>query len=313
VITCIAALVIALAPTPSPSPAPSRRQSLDDAWWTGPLLAPSGNTLPPGHVLVEPYVFDVIQYGAYNASGATVGAQHQNGFGNLTYVIYGVANRFNVGVLPIFGYTQVSSGPSSSNIGMGDLGIMAQYRLTPDSWLTKVSFNVQETLPTGAYDHLGNDPNNGFGSGVYTTKLSLYSQTYAWMPNGRILRLRLNLSQAFSSTASVSGVSVYGTGSGFSGTVQPGSTFTLDGAGEYSITRNWVLASDIVYGSSGNTTLTNGSGVTSLGTSQSWAFAPACEYNWNGNIGIIAGVRWFFAGRNTAASLTPVFAINYVH
>ena len=34
-------------------------QSLDDAWWTGPMLAASPNTLPHGHILIEPYFFDV--------------------------------------------------------------------------------------------------------------------------------------------------------------------------------------------------------------------------------------------------------------
>jgi len=43
------------------------RQSLDDAWWTGPMLAPSAATLPRGHFLIEPYFYDVI-------------AAHSNGF-----------------------------------------------------------------------------------------------------------------------------------------------------------------------------------------------------------------------------------------
>jgi hypothetical protein len=30
------------------------RQSLDDAWWTGSMLAPSGSTLLQGHFLIEP-------------------------------------------------------------------------------------------------------------------------------------------------------------------------------------------------------------------------------------------------------------------
>jgi hypothetical protein len=33
---------------------PSARQSLDDAWWTGPMLAPSAATLLQGHFLIEP-------------------------------------------------------------------------------------------------------------------------------------------------------------------------------------------------------------------------------------------------------------------
>ena len=269
--------------------------------------------MPAGHVLVEPYVYDVMQYGAYDVNGHVIAVPHQNGFGNLTYIIYGLVNRFSVGLIPTFGYTNVSSGPSSSNIGMGDLGVTAQYRLTPDAWLAKASLAIQETFPTGAYENLGSNPNNGFGSGVYNTKVSLYSQTLAWMPNGRILRLRLNLSQSFSTSASVYGVSVYGTGASFAGDVFPGATSTIDVAGEYSITSNWVLATDLVYGYSANTRLTSGSAITNLGTSESYAFAPAVEYNWSANVGLIAGVRVFPAGRNTSASVTPVFAVNYVH
>ncbi len=39
------------------------RQSLEDAWWTGPMLAPSAATLPRGHLLIEPYLYDVIAQG----------------------------------------------------------------------------------------------------------------------------------------------------------------------------------------------------------------------------------------------------------
>ena len=140
------------------------------------MLAPGAGTLPRGHILVEPYVYDVMTYGGYDRNGRLQPATHQNGFGNLTYIIYGLVNRFSVGLIPTFGYDKVSSGPSSSNIGMGDLGVLAQYRITPDSWLAKASIAVQETFPTGAYENLGSNPNNGFGSGVYSTKIiSVYA------------------------------------------------------------------------------------------------------------------------------------------
>src|SRR2546428_176623 len=60
------------------------RQSLDDAWWTSPMLAPSAATLPRGHFLIEPYLYDVI-------------AAHSNGFGSLTYMNYGLADGVTVG------------------------------------------------------------------------------------------------------------------------------------------------------------------------------------------------------------------------
>ena len=143
--------------------------------------------------------------------------------------------------------------------------------------------------------------------------LSLYTQTYFWMPNGRILRTRLNVSQQFSTGTSVSGVSVYGTEAGFIGRAKPGNVFTIDAAAEYSATRNWLLATDLVYTYDANTRLTAASGTTDLGDAHSVAFAPAIEYNWSSDVGLIAGIRLFPAGRNTSASIMPVFAINYVH
>jgi hypothetical protein len=101
-------------------PSGALRQSLDEAWWTGPMLAPSANTLPPGHFLIEPYFYDVITQGFYNSSGNRVSIPHENGLGSLTYALYGVANRFTVGMIPIFGYNEVTDGHSSSGIRIGD-------------------------------------------------------------------------------------------------------------------------------------------------------------------------------------------------
>ena len=300
---------------PSPSPA-STHQALSDAWWTGPLLAPSAGTLPHGHILVEPYLYDVIQYGAYDAHGALKAAPHERSYGSLTYFIYGLTDRFNVGVIPVFGYTAVSGGENSSGVALGDWAFLAQYRLAQyhhGSWMPTTSVSIQETFPTGKYDNLERS-SDGAGAGAYSTKVSLYTQTYFWMPNGRILRARLNLSDTFSGVVPLSGASVYGTQAGFSGSAHPGTTFTLDASMEYSATRNWVLANDFVYTQYGSTRVSSAAGATvDSGESHSFAIAPALEYNWSANVGIIAGVRIFPSGVNTSASVTPVIAVNYVH
>jgi hypothetical protein len=307
-------LVIAagLADAQQPSPTVTH-QSLDSAWWTGPLLAPSGATLPQGHFLIEPYLFDVI-------------TAHSHTFGTLTYALYGIADRFTAGLIPTASYSVPSVGPSSSGVGLGDLTVTGQYRLTlfhPDSWVPTASVVLEETLPTGKYDQLGDRPADGVGAGAFTTTLGLYSQTYFWMPNGRILRARLDLTHAFSSTASVQDVSVYGTGAGFSGHAQPGNSFYVDAAVEYSLTRSWVLALDVPFRHNGNTvvtgsTVSDSSGMqnpTSIrlntGTSDIFGFAPAIEYSWTPKIGVILGVR-VLSGRNTTTSTTPAVAINIV-
>lgn len=279
------------------------------------MLAPSAGTLPRGHVLVEPYVYDVVQYGAYNTKGAMQPAPHSNGYGSLTYIIYGLADRVSVGVIPTFGFNTVSGGLSSSGVRVGDLAVLAQYRLAQfhsGSWIPTTSVSVEESLPTGKYDRLGDRPTDGFGSGSYTTTVSLYTQTYFWMANRRILRFRLNASEAFSSSVPVNGVSVYGTGSDFRGYAKPGNTFTLDLAQEYSITRNWVVALDAVYHHSANTRVVGNGLLANSGASQVYYLAPALEYNWSANDGILFGVRTVPGALNNSATLTPAIAINMV-
>ena len=59
-------------------------------------------------------------------------------------------------------------------------------------------------------------------SPTYTTSLAVHSQYYFWMPNGRILRTRLNIAYAMSDTVDVADTSVYGTAQGFRGRADPG-------------------------------------------------------------------------------------------
>jgi hypothetical protein len=309
------ALMAGLAGAQQDSPAPNVvRQSLEDAWWTGPMLAPNATTLPRGHLLIEPYLFDVI--------GA-----HSNGLGSLTYVNYGLANRFTVGLIPTAGFNVASSGPSSSRVGLGDLTAQGQYGLTrfhAGSWIPTTAVVVQETFPTGKYDRLGDRPSDGLGSGAYTTTLAFYSQTYFWLPNGRILRMRFDASPALSNNVNVADVSVYGTGAGFRGHAKPGSSFSADAAGEYSVTRSWVLALDVTYRHNWNTRATgynvldlNGGNPSSVrlntGSSDAFGFAPAIEYNWKPTLGVLLGTRVIPASHHTAATITPAVAINFVH
>jgi hypothetical protein len=290
-------------------------QSMSDAWWTGPMLANSAETLPPGHFLFEPYLYDIRSPGT-------------DSFGSRTYVLYGLVDRLSVGIIPVFGYNRVTNGRSSSSIGFGDLTLQAQYRLTefhPDSWRPTTAIMLQETLPTGRYDQLGDRPSDGLGGGAYTTTLAFNTQMYLWMPNGRILRTRFNLSGSFSRTANVEGASVYGTDSGFRGTVKPGTSFYADLAFEYSITQRWVLALDMTYSYNSNTRI-NGVNVQEInglpyaqnvalnsGPSEAYGVAPAIEYNWTPNIGVLLGTRVIFGGHNTAGTVTPAIALNVVY
>jgi hypothetical protein len=290
-------------------------QSRDDAWWTGPLLAASPGTLTPGHFLIEPYLFDAIPQGHYDNDGNRRPVPHANNFGSQSYLLYGLTDKVGVGLIPRFAYNDLGEGRGSSKVGMGDVTVQAQYGLTQfheGSWIPTTAFVLQETLPIGKYDQLGDRPANGVGAGAYSTNLALYSQYFFWMPNGRILRTRFDVSYSISGSTGVRDVSVYGTEEGFRGRARPGNVTVADAAGEYSLTSNWVLAMDVVYEHDGSTHV-YGSGLNvSSGTAHTWSLAPAIEYNFNSRVGIIAGAKFTVAGRNATAVVIPVAAVNIV-
>jgi hypothetical protein len=306
-------------------------ESRADAWWTGPMLAPSPAVLPPGHALIEPYLFDEVSNATFDHSGSRHSGPYEHTLGSQTYMLFGVTDRITAGLIPRFAYNQPAGAPNSSSPGIGDVTLQAGYGITQytdGSRMPALSLIVQETLPTGRYDSLAR-ASDGLGAGAYTSALAVYSQDYFWMPNGRILRMRLDLTYAVSASVRLHDLSVYGTVNGFSGRARPGDSFTADWAGEYSVTRNWVLALDVLYQSNGNTAVAGvqaGSALTlpSLGSpppgayashsgaSHSVAFAPAVEYNFSSAVGLLLGVRVIEIGRNTQGSITPALALNLV-
>jgi hypothetical protein len=304
----IAVMIAGMASAQQASPAPSsaERQSMQDAWWTGPLLANSAATLPRGHFLVEPYIYDVI-------------GPHSHAFGSRAYVEYGLADRFTVGVIPIVGYNKIGNGTSSSGMKVGDITLLGQCRLTQfheHGWVPTTAIQVQQAFPSGKYDRLGTRPSDGLGAGAYTTTVAFNTQTYFWLPNGRILRMRFDVSQSFSSHADVTDASVYGTSNGFRGRAEPGKSLFIDAAWEYSMTRQWVLALDAIYEHSGNTSVIGTQNARSLrldsGSSWAYGFAPAVEYNISPKVGVILGARVITPGHNSSFTVAPVLAVNFV-
>lgn len=302
----------------------AQQESLDEAWWTGPLLAPNAATLPQGHWLLEPYVYDLMSYGRFDRNGTLRSAGAGHGIGSQSYIEYGLVDRVTLGLIPRFGLHESSAGQDSSGFTVGDTTLQGAFGLTQfrrGSWIPATSLVIGETFPTGKYDRLAGRTDGALGSGAYSTTVSLYSQSYFWLPNGRILRARLDVSYQVSQWAAVHGLSVYGTYEGFAGRAHPGPSFFGDLALEYSLTQRWVLAWDVWWQHDGNTRVEGGYAeplsaalpaysVQNSGSDELLYLAPAVEYNWSARMGVIAGARIAAAGRNAGATATPVAAIN---
>src|SRR6202521_6328847 len=79
-------------------------QSRDDAWWTGPMLAPSAATLPQGHVLVEPYLYNVMTDGRFDMRGTRHASAREHDIGSPNYTLCGLADRASAGLFSPLGF-----------------------------------------------------------------------------------------------------------------------------------------------------------------------------------------------------------------
>ncbi len=300
------------------------RESLQDAWWTGPLLAPNASAFPHGHMLVEPYVYDEITTGRYDSGGSHRPAPNEHDLGSLTYVIYALTDRLAVGLLPRFGYNEPAGEPSSSSPNVGDFGAQLQYSLTsfhegsscprPRWWSGRPFRPAVTTACSARATDSGRARIRPRWRGIRRTTCGC--RTVASCGCASISPTR------YRALRSVADASVYGTSAGFRGHAYPGDGASADAAAEYSLTRNWVLAADLIWSHSASTrvsgtdvatgTVTSGFVNLQSGSSEYLALAPAVEFNWSPRMGVIVGARIFVAGRNTTASITPVTAINMV-
>ena len=303
----LAALACAMAPAahaaeksgPEAAKAERYRAAMNDARWVGSMLSSNAGTLPKGHFYTEPYFFDVITGGVHYP-------------GSSGFYQYGLADGFTVGLQPRFAVDTKSPNPE---FRVGDLKLLSQLRVTsftPENRIPSIGIALQESLPIGKHDKLGRNE-DGHGSGSFATEVGFNVQHYFLLKNGRLLRGRINLLKSFRHGADITNRSVYGTQPGFRGHAKPGAKTTVIAAVEYSLTREWVLAFDIVRESSAKTRLKGryGSGPVieqELPSSHSIGFAPAVEYSWSDRSGVLFGVWVNPRGHNSPSSVVPAIA-----
>lgn len=134
-------------------------------------------------------------------------------------------------------------------------------------------------------------------------------------PGGHPMRVRLFASVYEPvATTSIRDANVYGTDPGFHGRAKPGVSGQLGLAVGYAIDQRWVLAIDVVQNYAARYRLTGvdmtGNAVAAHGLNRSTtALAPAVEYNWSANAGIIFGAEVSVAGRNSASYVAPQIAL----
>ena len=193
------------------------------------------------------------------------------------------------------------------------------YYDTPGTWAPAVKLALKANAPLGKYQKL--NPNDkgtdAGGGGSWNPAVGLVFSRLFHYTGVHFLAARLALLYAVPNSVHVKGLNVYGGGRGTHGTVYPGPFFTADLGLEYTLAQKWALALDVFYVHENHTRFKGTKGETNgipnnMGgpSSEQISLAPAIEYNWNANYGVIAGVWFSVAGRNAEEFINGVIAIN---
>jgi hypothetical protein len=294
-------------------------------WFTGPLLTASGHVIPLGHQNYEPYFLWNTIDSVYNNHWHSVDVSPKfRTFLQRTDWQFGIFPGVELDLETQFAYNN-SHGQHAWHVFDTSFAFGFQILMDkPGQWYPAIKLHVGATIPVGKYDRL--NPNKYgtdlAGGGNWSPNIGIVTGRHYHFGGRHYLSWRTSWDYTVPLPISVHGLSLYGgfptTGpiKGTRGTVTRGHSFTIRQGFEYSLTHSWVLACDLQYVHNNKTRF---SGHSPPGTapkapsSEEFSIAPAIEYNFNVNIGVIAGSFFSIGGRNnnlSSAFFNWIFAIN---
>jgi hypothetical protein len=331
----IAFFAILIADEPPPSPEMIEQQLQDaeeefaqakemfNPWYTGPLLTPSYAVLPVGVYNLQPYLFITDNFALFDNNGRVHGAAHDKIQVQFVPVFQtGIVDGVSIIVQPQYLWAH-QHGQNFTFLGDTKVGVNIRV-VGETAYRPGLTIIATETFPTGRrYQRLKpkKEGVDALGSGAYTTTLGLVFGKLVWweMPK-HPMRFRAAFLYQHASRVDVHDFNAYGGGYGTRGKVHLGDGFSADIGYELSFTQRWVFAIDLLYNFNFKTTFSGRRGLTAAGEMASVggpfgdqiSLAPAIEYNWSSNFGVIAGV-WFSPwGRNTPDFVSGIISVNCV-
>lgn len=297
-----------------------RAQEMFSPWYTGPLITPGASMMPPGNGNTQPYIFVTDTYAAFNKDRESIGfVSNQIQLQSTANIQTGITDNMDINVsVAGFGNWQFDH----SGGGFGDMGVTLGFLIYKQTrYVPQAKFTVSETFPTGKYKNLNNNGYrlDGVGAGAYATQFGLaFSKVILWTTK-HPMNLRCFFGYKLSTVVDVSGFNSYGGGFGCEGRVRPGNTFSADFGYEISLTQSWVAAIDVVYTATNETKFHGNPGTLATGApsgvggpySDNLSLAPAIEYNWNPNLGLIAGAWFSVYGRSSGNFASGIVSLTY--
>ncbi len=282
-------------------------------WFTGPLITPSPYTVDPGHYNIEPLIYAITDLGHYNKHWrpSSVDNFYRLRVGVNTKI--GLAKALELHFVPIVVY-QETQGQHSVNIE--DMLVELEVQLLRPkkfSPIPTIKLSFQTDFPLGKYEHLNpkKKKTDATGTGCYFPGIRLSLGNFFHIGDFHFLELRWYGSYRIGNPTSVKGFNAYGGDAHTRGTEYPGNRLFVGAAIQYNLTQRWALACDARYNHS-NKNRFSGKTMTAMKrpSSEEYSLAPAIEYNWSKNVGIIGGIWFSFAGRNVPQFVTGIVKIN---
>ena len=281
-------------------------------WFTGPLLAPSPYTAPPKHFDTEPYLFLWSFTGNYNEDWKANSLPHFYTMLLLLPAWVGITSFLDFGIETQLLY-QFTQGKRSTQFGDIPFGFGIQLLNTElGSLCPSMKMSLHARIPTGKFDNLNPSKlgTDGVGDGNWRPAACITLGQIFQLSNKHFFSPSLSFNYAVPTPLHVSNKNVYGGTKGTKGTVYPGNNFWYDLSLEYNFTQRWAFAIDITYEHwnkcrfSGKTPV-----IMTRPSAEQFTLAPAIEYNWSSSLGLIGGVWFTVAGRNSNRFITGTLAL----
>lgn len=307
----------------------------NEPWYTGPLLAPSGHTLPKGWFNIQPYIYYTKNkgtlgvHGGGGGAGPSISSVHHipspdNRGKVLNFVVYpqwGITDWMDT-TITIQGSYQEDEHRHSWVYN--DMAVTMGFQLltqVKDTWKNDIKLSYTQFFPTGKYQNL--DPfkvgtDNG-GTGCYQSTFGICFQKVIFWFKNHPWRYRMFLSYTLRPPVEVEGFNNYGGGFGTKGKIHLDGVFLTILGLEYSFTQKWVFSLDLQYFQHGDSKFKGYPGVDDLGNpatvssdkTKQFSLAPALEYNFNADLGLIGGVWFDVCGLNTVKFVSGVISLTY--
>lgn len=284
-------------------------------WFTGPLLAPSTTTTPRGEFYLEQYETYTNNFKTYNNRWQATNTADFDVSAYAPILGVGLSDCVDITINLSFAHN-VSQGQQDSGLNDPQFILGYQALTQKDNSLTpNLRITYGQSVPVARYENLSSNKQgtDSFGNGTFSNLISFSFGRLDLVSNDHYLSTNASFIFSFPFRGRVLNLNAYGGTNGTDGVITPGNTYAADVAFEYQLTQNWVavMEGNFSYTAKSNFEGTTGGVTVGNPATAQLSFAPAVEYNFNEDWGVIFGC-WFTAtGRNTYDFASAQLAINY--